>query len=325
MCTFNGEKYVEAQINSILDQSRVPDEIVICDDGSTDNTINIIQKLSEVSVIPIRLFINKDTLGVTRNFESAILQCSGDVIFLSDQDDVWYKDKILKMTASFERDKNVGMVYCDAVVTDAELSPTGFSVFETRGKSRVELGMLREPYELLYKPNIKGCTMAVSGTYARLALPITEFSNKPVWSHDYWLAAILSAVSKVEVFEESLMFYRIHGGNASGLLQFGRSKSNVKYPRTKTGWRIELYKMFIERLNSLFNQNRSIVMPQIKIYLSVLEKELELLKERKSIFTEQNLWIRIIKVFRFLFSGKYFRFKSWFRQVVRDIIIVEKP
>lgn len=94
MCTFNGEKYIKEQIESIINQSLVPDEIVICDDCSKDNTINIIKETLANWSGKANLIINEDNLGYRKNFEKAISLCNGDIIFLSDQDDVWDNCKL---------------------------------------------------------------------------------------------------------------------------------------------------------------------------------------------------------------------------------------
>jgi len=88
LCTYNGELYLREQLESILKQTFPPDEIIICDDGSTDTTIKILEEFRRKSFIPVKVYYNKENLGVSKNFEKAISLCSGDIIFLSDQDDV---------------------------------------------------------------------------------------------------------------------------------------------------------------------------------------------------------------------------------------------
>lgn len=94
MCTFNGEKYIKEQIESIINQSLVPDEIVICDDCSKDNTLNIIKETLDNWPGKVQLVVNEKNLGYRKNFEKSISLCNGDIIFLSDQDDVWNRNKI---------------------------------------------------------------------------------------------------------------------------------------------------------------------------------------------------------------------------------------
>lgn len=104
MTTYNGARFVEAQLRSILEQTRQPDEIVICDDGSRDDTVNIIRRIIKTSGTDrIRLIENEQNLGYIRNFYKAISLTKGDYVFLADQDDIWHRDKIEKSMAVMER------------------------------------------------------------------------------------------------------------------------------------------------------------------------------------------------------------------------------
>jgi len=88
LCTYNGEAYLSDQLASIVKQTQQPDELIACDDGSTDNTLQILDQFSGEAPFPVRVYLNQQRLGPTKNFEKAISLCSGDFIFLSDQDDV---------------------------------------------------------------------------------------------------------------------------------------------------------------------------------------------------------------------------------------------
>ena len=107
MATFNGGKYLQEQLKSILEQSLEPDEIIICDDCSTDNTADVIRSMKKMSKIPIHFWNNKEHLGYGQNFRQAINRASGDIIFLCDQDDVWVKNKIELCMDIFNKQKNV--------------------------------------------------------------------------------------------------------------------------------------------------------------------------------------------------------------------------
>jgi len=95
LCTYNGAKYIEEQLRSIIDQTHRVNEIVVCDDGSIDETLEIVEKIKQqTSDIDFKISVNKPNLGVCANFDKAIHECSGDIIFLSDQDDIWMKNKL---------------------------------------------------------------------------------------------------------------------------------------------------------------------------------------------------------------------------------------
>lgn len=116
MCTYNGAKYIREQLDSILNQSHLVDEIVICDDGSIDETIEIIKRIKRNTAIPISIYINEPHLGVNLNFEKAIKLCQGDIIFLSDQDDIWEENKVDTIIGYFSTHEDKNVVFGDAVL-----------------------------------------------------------------------------------------------------------------------------------------------------------------------------------------------------------------
>jgi len=118
LCTYNGEKYIEKQLNSIFNQTIPIDEINICDDGSNDKTIEIINQIQKAHPSIIKLHQNKTNLGCSKNFEKAIELCQGDYIFLSDQDDLWKKDKAEKTLAVFDQNPNAEGVFSNAELID---------------------------------------------------------------------------------------------------------------------------------------------------------------------------------------------------------------
>ena len=113
MCTYNGERYIAEQIRSILEQTQKPDEILICDDLSSDETRNILTKFASNNPV-IKLFFNENNLGFVKNFEKAISLCSGEIVFLSDQDDVWKKNKIEEMIKIFHQFPKISYVFSNA-------------------------------------------------------------------------------------------------------------------------------------------------------------------------------------------------------------------
>src|SRR5262245_48111587 len=114
MCTYNGSRYLSAQLDSIGTQTRPPDELMICDDGSVDDTVQLIEKFADSAPFVVRLEVNSANLGSTKNFEKAIQRCKGDLIALADQDDVWLPRKLELLEAEFQRSPNVGLVFSDA-------------------------------------------------------------------------------------------------------------------------------------------------------------------------------------------------------------------
>src|ERR671918_1535646 len=122
MCTYNGAEYLPAQLESILAQSRPPDEIVVCDDCSTDQTPALLEQFKPESPIPIIIKINKQNLGSVKNFEQTVSMCTGDVVALSDQDDVWRKDKLQLFDDAFRKNPTAGLVFSDAEIVGENLN-----------------------------------------------------------------------------------------------------------------------------------------------------------------------------------------------------------
>src|SRR3982751_1684084 len=123
MCTYNGAEFLPAQLESIVRQARKADEIVICDDGSTDESRSLLKKFAADAPVPVSLRFNEKNLGSVKNFEQAIQLCSGDVIALSDQDDVWRSDKLQLIEEAFGRSPSAGLVFSDAELVDENLQP----------------------------------------------------------------------------------------------------------------------------------------------------------------------------------------------------------
>ncbi len=199
MCTYNGEKYISEQINSILSQTVLPDEIIICDDGSTDNTIEIINKLNNPR---IKLQLNPVNLGITRNFEQAIKMCSGDIIFLSDQDDVWMKNKIETIIEAFSNNPEAYMVFTDGYLTDKNLQPySTWSMWESSGFNSQEFNLDM----LLLRTIVAGSTMAIKKEALELILPLS-----PNVTHDDWIALILTYFNRTSPINKKLIYYRLN-------------------------------------------------------------------------------------------------------------------
>ena len=120
LATYNGTRYLREQLDSFVAQSRPPDELVITDDNSTDDTISIIKSFASQAPFEIRYSVNEKNIGYTANFERAIQQCTGDLIFLSDQDDIWLPEKIARIEAEFEQNPAALLIMCDALLVYAD-------------------------------------------------------------------------------------------------------------------------------------------------------------------------------------------------------------
>ena len=130
MTTFNGESFLKDQLESISNQTYLPDELIISDDCSSDNTIKIIENFIDRAPYEIRLIKNIKNNGFTKNFEIALNACQGDIIFLADQDDYWYENKISEIVKIFKEKKNISLVIHNADLADGSLKKSNLNYLE---------------------------------------------------------------------------------------------------------------------------------------------------------------------------------------------------
>jgi glycosyltransferase involved in cell wall biosynthesis len=217
LCTYNGAKFVAAQLESITRQTAPVDEIIICDDGSSDRTLPIVKEFA--SRLPMRIEINDRRLGVTGNFAKAIAQCTGDIIFLCDQDDLWEPQKVQKIVQCFADDA-VGLAFSNALVVHEDLSPAGYRLWDSVWFDPAEQRKMRDGSALpvlLRHAVAAGSTLAFRSRYRSLILPIPNFPH----SHDIWITLLIACVSRVFPLDEDLIRYRLHASNHVGLRRHG--------------------------------------------------------------------------------------------------------
>ena len=133
MCTYNGEPFLREQLDSIAGQTKLPAELIICDDGSVDSTLEIARDFARVCPFDVKVHRNPKNLRVTRNFEQAIGCCSGDFIPLCDQDDVWYPPKLATLSAILSADPSAGGVFSNADLIDESSRSLGRELWSAFG------------------------------------------------------------------------------------------------------------------------------------------------------------------------------------------------
>ena len=133
MAVYNGDRFIGEQLESFVRQTRLPDELVVSDNASTDRTVEIVRDFARRAPFKVRLLINDRNLGAAKNFERAITECTGDVIFLSDCDDVWYPNKVSVMEQALAESPRAGVAVCDADLVDENLEPLGGRLWPALG------------------------------------------------------------------------------------------------------------------------------------------------------------------------------------------------
>lgn len=203
MATYNGERYIREQIESIISNLSVSDEIIISDDGSRDNTVSIINEYKK-QFSNIYIFEGPKE-GVVRNFENAINHSKGDLIFLSDQDDIWVENKVKTVRKVFE-DKRIKLVLHDALIIDAEGRTDGETFFCFRNS---KAGLLKN----LWKNSYIGCCMAFRENLKNEFLPFPE----NIEMHDWWIGLIAELSRSSVLINDQLIHYRRHDNNVSAM------------------------------------------------------------------------------------------------------------
>lgn len=212
LCTCNGERFLVEQLTSLANQHCLPSELVVCDDASDDGTYKLLERFARSAPFPVRLYRNPKRLGIGQNFEQAIRLCTGSVIALCDQDDVWMPEKLARFTKAFAGDAE--WACCDAEVVDATLIPLGYTLWERVNFCQREWALAWQGgfFEVLLKRYVvAGATLAFKAELRDRLLPIPAD-----WHYDAWLAAILAATAKVALVEAAMQCYRQHGSNALG-------------------------------------------------------------------------------------------------------------
>ena len=210
LATYNGEKYLREQIDSILNQTHTEFRLLISDDGSTDGTREILKEYKEKDG-RIDVFFQENNLGVVKNFEFLLEKVEAKYYMFSDQDDIWKEGKIEKSLKKIE--EGFDLVYSDLEVVDENLNVTYSSYWKLKGiYNKIKK---YNNFESLYLNNfITGCTMISKKELINSFMPLPNTSKFVL--HDYWISLIISQNGKIAYIEEPLIKYRQHKNNKVG-------------------------------------------------------------------------------------------------------------
>ncbi|WP_397568784.1 glycosyltransferase [Schlesneria sp. T3-172] len=216
LCTYNGERYLPAQLDSYLSQSRLPDELVVGDDGSTDSTARLIEDFARVAPFPVRFFQNPQRLGVGANFDQTLQRCAGEFIALSDQDDEWRPDKLARLAALLGQHPQAGYACSDAEMIGNDGQPQHHRLWEQYRCTPHEFlqqGDSSARHLLLQSDRILGATMLLRANCIRALSPIPQS-----WVHDHWLSVMCELMGYHGVASPELLTrYRLHPGQTCGV------------------------------------------------------------------------------------------------------------
>lgn len=198
LATYNGERFILRQLISILDQLSENDEIIVSDDGSNDKTLSIINQINDSR---IKVFNNRNRKGIVGNFENALVQASGEYIFLADQDDIWLPGKVSEICDI--------LLYSDLVLTDCEMVDELGAV---KQESFFKYRRSRKGFWAnLYRNSYIGCCMAFRKEILSYILPFPKYIDV----HDWWIGLLVELKGRVTFYNKPLIKYVRHGNNAS--------------------------------------------------------------------------------------------------------------
>ena len=219
LCTYNGEKHLWEQLQSIKLQERLPDELVVSDDCSTDRTIEIVEDFQRNCPFPVTLHRNKSNIGFSKNFEKAIRHCNGDIILLSDQDDYWLPDKISRFEYEFRADSSVQLVFANSRIVNEELDELGYTLWDVVKFTKEEQYQIQgeKAFRVLLRHNVvQGANMGFRSANSAILFPLPQGVI-----HDAWMAFLLSLTGRIKIIETSTMLYRQHDNNQLGARKLG--------------------------------------------------------------------------------------------------------
>jgi glycosyltransferase involved in cell wall biosynthesis len=216
MCTYNGARFLREQLDSVVAQSRPADEVVICDDISSDGTPELLTTFATSSPVPVIVHRNASRLGSTKNFEKAIDLCTGDIIVLCDQDDIWLPEKLEVIESLLKEKADVGLVFSDAELVDESGQSLNRKLFDAlQIDSEIRSRMRNQAYKMLDRFELlTGATMAFRSKFKSLVLPIP--THLPL-IHDGWIALMISHAAGLEMVDKPLIKYRQHSSQQIGV------------------------------------------------------------------------------------------------------------
>lgn len=315
MATYNGEKYLGAQLQSFLDQTRHPNELVVTDDCSTDSTMSILTEFANAAPFPVKVSQNQQNLGYAGNFNAALTQTTGDLVFLSDQDDVWFPHKLESIEQQALSNPEKLIVLNDARLTDADLNDTGLT----------KLGQI---YAAGYSDRqfVMGCCCAVRRELLELCLPI-PYKHK---THDLWINRFADLYHGRHIVPQPMQHYRRHGSNESQFVanqtvkltraEAVRQKANSVPPVSKHQkfqnqlGELQLFQQYLSKaiasysatVDSALQRQTTVVLSSIEREITEAEQNIEL-EESREIARRKPPGSRVVAVLRLLASGRYRR------------------
>ena len=317
VATYNGSRFLREQLDSFLAQTRCPDEVIISDDCSTDDTLKIVRAFAKRAPFDVVLIRNDYRMGYTANFSQALMKAKGDLVFLSDQDDVWFPIKIERMVGYAHNDRTSLVLMNDAALTDAWLCDTGLT----------KLGQISSS-GLNQTRFVMGACVAVRRELLDLCLPIPAKYR----SHDSWIIGMADGVGRKRVFSDVLQLYRRHDRNVSQFIgnrtrritrltrwvdEFSRLVSSIGYERYLQEV-LDQERVFLGGVHDACARSVPPIKVEFEQFSRRLQHRVDVLTDRLTLCRRPR-WRRSIAILSLMRKGAYEEF-SGFKTAMQDLI-----
>lgn len=310
MASYNGGAFIGEQLNSFVQQQRLPDELVVCDDGSSDDTVEQLERFAKTAPFDVRIVRNEENLGYNRNFEKAMGLCSGDLILISDQDDIWFGNKISTLVALFEAHPDIDLIVNNqTIVTDGK---PGSTIFENSRKFGFPDGYLTA-----------GSCTSLRKSSLEIILPVF-----PAAAYDHWIGTMARFLQSKLLHEQSLQTYRRHGGNTSSPVLAADSPtwwsvmSRYGWKDPKPSWRNDLSILGacagrIEQHQAAIREKKSAAV--LGTAMALVREEIEFLETRLALASLPRVRrpLRVLKLWRRGHYKSLFGLKSIGKDLLR--------
>jgi glycosyltransferase involved in cell wall biosynthesis len=244
LASYNGSKFLRQQLESFSKQTRPPDELVVCDDASTDDTLDILERFRAKAPFPVRIFQNPENMGLVRNFEKALSLCEGDLIFLSDQDDAWHSTKLEVVELEFARRPNIDLIINDAFYANENLIVSGITVLQ-----RV-LSVGANEYG-----HIAGACTAIRSRFRDFLVPFPEGG---CCQHDVYIHSWANLIGNKYVIAQPLQEWRVHGRNATSDNEMQRGEFESIFKRYRTYKNVDAANDYLNEADEYYARRRII-------------------------------------------------------------------
>jgi glycosyltransferase involved in cell wall biosynthesis len=313
LCTFNGARFLPAQLASLAAQTLKPDELVVCDDHSTDQSVQIVRDFAATAPFEVRVHIQPKNLGWAANRQDSFGRCRGELIAICDQDDVWDANKLELMVGALEENPGGCMAFCDSRVVNELAEPLGYTTFQITAFDKSRQRLVREGRALealMANIPVADATMVFRPSLLKSVLPIPQ-----QWLPDAWMAIVAAATDGCAIVPQPLQSYRQHQQNLSGGKRYGFAERYRRARQSEEYFRVqeERFEILRERLVSLPAGTVS------EKSLALIERRIRFAQSRGQM--RRQPLARPFLILRELARGNYHRMGTGFRTLAMDLVI----